>query len=153
MNHVYISIGSNLGNPTYQVRRAVDALRGVGQVTAVSSIYETEPWGTEKDQPHFVNAVAALETILEPMDLLLALKAAEEQIGREPSERRWGPRVIDFDILVFGDRAVNTPQLTIPHAHMKERAFVLVPLAEIDHTFEPLRDALPASELASVRKL
>jgi 2-amino-4-hydroxy-6-hydroxymethyldihydropteridine diphosphokinase len=153
LNQAYIGIGSNLGDPAGQVRAAVDELRGLGEVKAVSSIYLSEPWGTKKEQPHFVNAVASLETILTPMELLLALKSAEEKLGREPGGERWGPRVIDFDILTYGKEHMNEPDLTIPHPHMNERAFVLIPLAEIDLSYAPVRDALPSSERQSVKRL
>ncbi len=148
----YIGIGSNLDDPASYVRAAIEALRGLGEVRAVSSLYLTEPWGVE-DQPKFVNAVAALETILSPMELLLALKAAEAELGREPDGERWGPRVIDFDILTYGSETVDEPGLTIPHPRMKERAFVLVPLAEIDSRFAALRDALPPAQLETVQKM
>jgi 2-amino-4-hydroxy-6-hydroxymethyldihydropteridine diphosphokinase len=148
----YIGIGSNLNDPAAQVRAAIDALRGLGDVRAVSSLYLTEPWGVT-DQPKFVNAVAALHTALLPVDLLFALKTAEEQLGREFTGVRWGPRAIDFDILTYGNEAVREPDLIIPHPHMNERAFVLVPLAEIDDNFAAMRDALPPKELKSVRKL
>lgn len=148
----YIGIGSNLNDPAAQVRAAVDALRGLGEVRAVSSLYLTEPWGVA-DQPKFVNAVAALQTILRPMELLLALKSAEAQLGRDFEGARWGPRVIDFDILTYGDEVVDEPALTIPHPHMKDRAFVLVPLAEIDERYAALRDALDPGALASVQRL
>jgi 2-amino-4-hydroxy-6-hydroxymethyldihydropteridine diphosphokinase len=148
----YIGIGSNLNDPAAQVRAALDTLRGLGEVRAVSSLYLTEPWGVE-DQPKFVNAVAALQTILRPTDLLLALKSAEAQLGRDLGGTRWGPRVIDFDILTYGNETVNDPDLVIPHPHMKERAFVLVPLAEIDEHFASMRDALSPEQLASIERL
>ena len=152
MNTAYISIGSNLDDPAGQVRRAVDALRNLGNVLAVSSLYLTKPWG-DPNQPMFINAVDALETTYRPIELLLALKSAESTLGRDPEGRRWGPRIIDFDILTYGDQTINEPDLKIPHPHMKERAFVLVPLAELDEKFAPLRDALPPEELQSVSKL
>lgn len=153
MNQTYISIGSNLGDPALQVRAAVDGLRSLGEVKAVSSIYLTEPWGENKSQPYFVNAVLSLETALSPMELLRALKAAETVIGRTPSDERWGPRVIDFDILTYGNQTVNEPDLIIPHPHMYERAFVMVPLAEIDHRYLPKLASLSRAELSSVKKL
>lgn len=149
MARSYISIGSNLNDPIRQVRSAIDALRTFGEVVAVSSIYVTEPWGV-KDQPEFVNAVALLETLRSPHELLMAVKKAEREFGRGHSER-WGPRTIDFDILTFDNVAIDEPDLKIPHPYMFERAFVLVPLAEIEPAYIPARDALGAEQLATVR--
>ena len=153
MTQTYISIGSNLGDPAAQVRAAVDGLRSLGEVKSVSSIYLTEPWGENKAQPYFANAVVSLETALSPVELLRSLKAAERVIGRKPSAERWGPRLIDFDILTYGDQVVNEPFLIIPHQYMFERAFVLVPLAEIDHRYTKHLAALSSAELRSVKKL
>ena len=153
MAHVYISIGSNLDDPIAQVRRGVEALRGVGVVSAVSPLYRTKPWGGFQDQPDFINAVVALETQLEPQDLLLQLKSIEMRLGRRNETRRYQSRIIDFDILTYDDRTVNDPDLKIPHPHMNERAFVLVPLADLNHDYITARDALPASERDTVIKL
>lgn len=153
MAHVYISIGSNLEDPVAQVRRAVDALRAFGVVSAVSPFYKTKPWGTVQDQPDFINAVVALETQLAPAELLLQLKAAERRLGRGSKPQRWGPRIIDFDILTFDRETIDESDLHIPHPRMNERAFVLVPLADLDRTFVPARDALPEKERNSVTPL
>lgn len=151
MARVYISIGSNLDDPVAQVRGAIDVLRSFGEVLAVSSIYRTTPWGVP-DQPEFVNAVALLETLRMPDELLMALKKAERELGRGHSER-WGPRSIDFDILTYDDLTVDEPDLKIPHPYMMGRAFVLVPLAEIEPTYAQARDALGEEALATVRLL
>ena len=104
------------------------------------------------DQPPFVNAALALATALEPHALLAALKEIERELGRRPSFR-WGPRAIDLDILAYDEVRIDEPALTIPHARLAERAFALVPLAEIAPAFAALRDALPAAELAAVERI
>lgn len=148
MTHrAYIAIGSNLGDAEANVRDAIAALGELGAVERMSSLYRTKAWG-KTDQPDFINAVALIETGLNPRSLLIALKAIEVDLGRVPSER-WGPRAIDLDILTFDDLRVEEEGLTIPHPSMNERAFVLVPLAEIDPSFAVLRDALPAGETFS----
>ncbi len=152
MPRAYISIGSNLSDPVAQVRRAVEALRFFGEVVAVSPFYRTKPWGTVYDQPDFINAVVAIETSRPPRELLIALKAEEERLGRVPGER-WGPRAIDFDILTYGKETIDEYDLRIPHPRMNERAFVLVPLADIDETYTRARDALPADELKRVERV
>ena len=153
MARAYLSIGSNLDDPAAQVRTAVEVLQMVGTVTAVSPFYRTKPWGTIPDQPEFVNAVVALETHLEPDALLARLKALERDAGRSETSARWGPRVLDLDILTYDDRVVDEPHLQIPHPRMNERAFVLVPLADINEAYAPERDALPQSERENVKSL
>lgn len=145
----YIGLGSNLGDAVRNVRAGLRALAELGEPTAISRLYFTQPRGAT-DQPEFVNAVAALETELDPRELLDALKALEVRLGRVPSYR-WGPRAIDFDILTCGDAVVSEDDLQIPHPRMLERAFVLVPLCDLDPAYAPARDALPAAELSSVR--
>ena len=143
-----VGIGSNVGDAVENVRGAFDRLAVVGTVVARSSLYRTAPWGVT-DQPPFVNAVALVETALAPRDLLAALKHIEADAGRVATVR-WGPRVLDLDILTYGDLDVDEPDLVIPHARLRERAFALVPLAEIDARFALLRDALPPGERAGV---
>jgi 2-amino-4-hydroxy-6-hydroxymethyldihydropteridine diphosphokinase len=143
-----IGIGSNLGDAAANVERAVACLGACGEVTARSSLYRTKAWG-ERGQPDFVNAAVLLETELAPRPLLAALKTIERDLGRTPSYR-WGPRAIDLDILTFGGCRVSEPELTIPHPRLLDRAFVLVPLAEIDGTFAAARDALGKEALAEV---
>jgi 2-amino-4-hydroxy-6-hydroxymethyldihydropteridine diphosphokinase len=116
-----------------------------------SSFYKTKPWGV-RDQPDFVNAAVALETNLTPRDLLTELRKIETELGREPSAR-WGPRAIDLDILTYGDVAVSEPDLVIPHPRLYERGFALIPLSEIDPSFESAVDSLPDSERETVRLL
>jgi dihydroneopterin aldolase/2-amino-4-hydroxy-6-hydroxymethyldihydropteridine diphosphokinase len=127
---VYIGIGSNLGNREENCLKAIRLLSGRGiAVRKQSAMYETEPWGV-KDQPMFINMTIEIETDRPPLELLRSLKAVEEEIGRTETVR-WGPRVIDMDILFYDDLIVNEPGLQIPHSHMHERGFVLKPLAEI----------------------
>jgi 2-amino-4-hydroxy-6-hydroxymethyldihydropteridine diphosphokinase len=126
-------------------------LAEVGNVVARSPLYRSAPWGVT-DQPPFVNAVALLETTLSPRALLEALKALEREEGRVPTYR-WGPRVLDLDILTYGDERVDEPDLVVPHARLYERAFALVPLAEIDPRWSAARDALPPGERAAVVEL
>ena len=130
MSVSYIGIGSNLGNRQENCFRAVEILekRGI-KVQKRSSLYETEPWGV-KDQPRFINMVVQIETTLEPNDLLRVLKDIEKEIGRQDSFR-WGPRMIDLDILLFNALVLNEENLQIPHPYLHEREFVLRPLSEI----------------------
>ena len=156
MAEAVIAFGGNVGGET-QVRitldRAIATLCDDIDVTllARSSDYRTPPWGVT-DQPPFVNAAALLDTALSPPDLLDALKRFEHEAGRVATYR-WGPRVLDLDILTYGDERIDEPGLTIPHARLAERAFVLVPLAAIDPRYVPLRDALPPGERAAVVEL
>ena len=129
----YIGIGSNLDGPVDQVRRAVDTLATIDgvSVTAVSSLYRNPPMGPV-DQPDYVNAVAGLSTMLTPRALLARLQALEQAQGRVRDKRhRWGPRVLDLDILTYDDRTIVEPGLHIPHPGISERNFVLFPLFEI----------------------
>lgn len=125
----YIGLGANLGDRLASLRRALRLLSAIAPVDAVSSLYETAPFGVA-DQPPFYNAVCRVRTTLEPQALLERLKAIERQLGRRPGPR-WGPRPIDLDILLYDDLVLQTPELTIPHAGLPERAFVLIPLAEL----------------------
>ena len=125
-----IALGSNLGDPRANVERAITLLSGLGTVTKRSTLHETKPWGVE-DQPDFINAVALLETQLAPRELLAALQGIERDMGRTPTYK-WGPRVIDLDIILYDDITVDEEDLKIPHPHFRERDFVLKPLAEID---------------------
>lgn len=143
-----IGIGSNVGDAAANVRAAFDALSAAGTVTARSSLYRAKPWGVT-DQADFHNAAALLDTTLAPHDLLRALKKIENQMGRTQIYR-WGPRVIDLDILAYDDIKIDDALLTIPHRHLHERAFALVPLSEIDPAFQPLLDALDGSRRAQV---
>ena len=129
--YVYLSLGSNLGDRTGNLAaglRALDARAGVRVVT-VSLCYETEPIGVI-DQPPFLNMAAAVETTLEPLELLDVVKKVEVEAGRAPGAA-WGPRILDIDIILWGGRIVETPPLRVPHGEFRNRAFVLTPLAEI----------------------
>ena len=139
-----LGLGANLGDPVATLNEAKARLAAIGRVTAMSSLYRTPPWGVT-EQPPFVNAALALETSLDPDALLVALKALERELGRVASVR-WGPRAIDVDILDVDGVRRNDPHLTIPHARLYERAFALVPLAEIEPAFIAARDALPATD-------
>ncbi|KAA8706938.1 2-amino-4-hydroxy-6-hydroxymethyldihydropteridine diphosphokinase [Pseudomonas cannabina] len=127
---VYIGLGSNLADPAEQLRQALKALAQLpgSEMTGVSSFYVSD--SLLPGQPRFTNAVAALDTSLSPLALLDALQAIELDQGRERHER-WGPRTLDLDILLFGDRVIDEPRLKVPHYHMQARAFVLYPLAEL----------------------
>jgi 2-amino-4-hydroxy-6-hydroxymethyldihydropteridine diphosphokinase len=146
-----LGLGANLGDPVATLLEAKERLATLGRVTAVSSLYRTPPWGVA-DQPPFVNAALALETELDPDSLLTALKTLERALGRVASVR-WGPRAIDVDILDYEGVRRNEPVLTIPHARLYERAFALVPLAEIEPAYVAARDALPPDDLAAVERI
>ena len=151
MTRVAIGLGANLGDATATIRAARQRLTAVGRVIATSSLYRTAAWGVT-DQPPFVNAALTLETELGPFALLTVLKQLEHALGRRPSAR-WGPRAIDLDILAIAGVTVDDPVLCVPHARLHERAFALVPLAEIDAAWISARDALPASERAAVERI
>lgn len=143
-----IGLGSNVGAPARNVRRAMRALSRLGTVIAASRLYRTKAWG-KTDQPDFCNAAVLLDTQLSPRDLLKELKRLERRLGRKPGER-WGPRAIDLDILAYDDVEVDEPDLQIPHPRLSERAFALVPLAEIDPRFEAAVAALPPGETVAL---
>lgn len=126
---VYLALGANLGDREQNLRVALERIAAFVEITRVSSIYETEPWGV-REQPWFLNLVCAGSTPLSPVDLLRRAKKIENEMGRAEGIR-FGPRPIDIDILLY-DRLIElSPALTIPHPRLHERAFVLVPLAEI----------------------
>ena len=130
MPTAYIGIGSNLGDREENCERAIKLLEaGNIIVKKRSSIIETEPWGVE-DQPKFINMAVEIETKLKPEELMSLLKKIECDIGRRPAER-WGPRIIDLDILLYDDLFLKTPKLEIPHPQISAREFVLKPLSEI----------------------
>lgn len=129
----YIGLGANLGDAEATVRAALVALHALPatRCLAASRLYRTPAWG-RLDQPAFVNAAAALETSLAPEALLDALLALERSHGRERLDgERWGPRTLDLDVLLFGAAVIDSPRLRVPHPHLHERAFALLPLAEI----------------------
>jgi len=126
---IYLALGSNLGDRQKNLQAVEEAFPPQVQIIKKSSIYETEPWGY-LDQPIFLNQVLCVKTTLSPLELLAYIKDLEKRIGRKPSFR-YGPREVDIDILIYGDNVIDEDLLTIPHLRLKERAFVLVPLAEI----------------------
>lgn len=129
LHSIYLGLGSNIGDRGANLRAALSRLAEFVRIARVSPVYETEPLLVE-DQPLFLNLVCAGLTLLSPLDLLHALKRIERELGRV-SGLRYGPRLIDIDLLLYDDLILTTPELTIPHPAMLERAFVLVPLAEI----------------------
>lgn len=138
----YLSLGSNLGDRLGYLTEAVRRLQAPHcQVTRTSSVYETAPWG-KTDQPAFLNMAAAVETKLDPYELLRHILSVEQAQGRVRLER-WGPRTVDIDMLLYGQERLATADLDLPHPRMAERAFVLVPLLEIAPDL-PYRDALAA---------
>lgn len=126
---VFLGVGSNLGDRYASLMEAAELLGGAVSILAVSPVYETAPWG-DVDQPAFLNLCIAGTTRLQPLELLAAVKRVEADMGRAPT-RRWGPRVIDVDILLYDRLIIHEPELSIPHVSMPTRAFVLVPLADL----------------------
>ncbi|WP_347902061.1 2-amino-4-hydroxy-6-hydroxymethyldihydropteridine diphosphokinase [Pseudomonas purpurea] len=146
MERIYIGLGSNLAAPEQQLRSAIEALAQLlhTRLAGVSAFYQSD--SLLPGQPRYTNAVAALDSQLAPLELLDALQAIEIDQGRERHER-WGPRTLDLDILLFGDRLIDEPRLKVPHYHMQERAFVLYPLAELAPADLRLADGRALSEL------
>ena len=127
---VFLGLGANLGDRRATLRAAVAELRAVLADVRVSELYETAPWG-DADQPPFLNAALRGRTSLAPLELLDQTQAIEARLGRVRGGRRWGPRAIDIDILLYGSETVAHPRLAIPHPLIRERAFVLRPLADL----------------------
>jgi len=132
MPTAYLGLGSNLAEPAVQVRQAINTIAQLEQshISAVSSLYRSLPMGPT-DQPDYINAVLALNTNLAPLQLLDALQAIELAAGRTRKGERWGARILDLDVLLYGDIIINTERLVVPHYGLQQRAFVLLPLAEI----------------------
>lgn len=141
---VGFGLGSNIGDKPGNIHKALKILeeRNIARLAAVSRIYRTPPWGV-LDQGDFANACAIGETALSPYELLAAVKKIEADMGREPT-RRWGPRLIDVDILFLGDHTLDDPELTLPHKELFGRGFVLMPLAEIAPDL--VLDGVPVSQ-------
>lgn len=129
---VFIAVGSNLGNPVSQANVAIEALKHLprSEFIQASSLYSSTPMGPQ-NQPDYINAVVELKTELTPLELLDCTQTIELEQGRVRKEERWGPRTLDLDILLYGNEVIDSERLTVPHYGMKEREFVLYPLAEI----------------------
>jgi len=131
----WLGLGSNLQQPVSQLKDAMGRLglvEGI-QVLKTSGLYRTPPWGDDQ-QDDFINAVVQIETNLNPIPLLHVLQSIENKMGRQRSGRRWGPRLIDIDLLLYGDQQFKSEELELPHPRMHERVFVLIPLCELDKT-------------------
>lgn len=130
-SRAYIGLGSNLDDPRAQVTRAIEELNALAlsRRIGISRCYVSPPMGPQ-DQPDFINAVVALDTRLSPLALLDQLQALEQR-HRRVRKRHWGPRSLDLDLLLYGNTTMRTPRLTLPHPHMLERGFVMLPLAEL----------------------
>lgn len=156
----YVGLGSNLGDPRAAVLAAMDALAGLphSRLVARSRLYRSPAWGPVA-QPDYVNAAAALETTLGARELLDALLRMELQAGRDrAASPQWGPRTLDLDLLLHGDARIDVPGLHLPHPRLHERAFVVVPLAEIAPTLQvpgqgPIADLVAAMATADIQAL
>lgn len=159
MTEALIALGGNVGDSRAILDRAVSLFcdGAAVKLTRRSSDYRTPPWGL-KYQPPFINLCIAVETTLAPRELLAHAQAVELRLGRDRErEKRWGPRTADIDIIAYDDLKVEEPDLTLPHPHLFERAFVLLPLAEImpEHNIEgrKVRDALAELDLSGIERL
>lgn len=159
MADAIIALGGNVGDVRTTFGKAIANICGMAQAAllARSSDYATPPWG-EQDQPRFINACIAIDTGLDPHALLFVLHKVEQKFGRDRAhERRWGPRTLDLDLIAYDDVALDKPELTLPHPRLFERAFVLVPLAEIapDRLIAGRRvsDALAALSTEGIERL
>ena len=129
---VYIGLGANLDQPQQQIEEALRRIALVpgASLRAASAMYRSGPWGRQ-DQPDFINAIAAVDTMLSPFSLIEQLLKIERDMGRVRDDARWGPRRIDLDVILIGQRTLSTTAITLPHPHYRERAFVLLPLLEL----------------------
>jgi 2-amino-4-hydroxy-6-hydroxymethyldihydropteridine diphosphokinase len=156
----FVGLGANLGDAALTLRQAIQALGQLPDTRLVqaSRLYRTPAWGME-DQPDFINAVAKLETPLPADELLRALLATEREFGRDRLDAtRWGPRTLDLDLLLYADATIDQPGLHVPHPHLHQRAFVLVPLLEIAPEaripgYGPARDAVSELDLSNIHPL
>ncbi len=130
--NAYLGLGSNIEPRVDNIKRAIAEIEGIQgiEITGRSSLYLTSPWG-KTDQDDFVNGVLRIRTAMPALNLLHHLKSIEIKMGRQQIER-WGPRIIDLDLLLYGDEAIDSEELRVPHPHMRQRLFVLLPLAEVD---------------------
>jgi 2-amino-4-hydroxy-6-hydroxymethyldihydropteridine diphosphokinase len=146
-----LGLGSNVGERRANLQAAVDALPGVGVETlASSSTYDTDPVGDVLDQPSFLNACLLVRTTLEPLELLAAAKRLERELGREESSVRHGPRTIDIDILLLGQLELAHERMSLPHAQLLSRRFVLIPALELDFELRAPDGRRLAEALASL---
>lgn len=158
-HHLFLSLGTNLGDRLQNLRRAVNGLESAGLVAVdqISPVYETEPWGVA-DQPRFLNLCLAAHTTLAPAELLAETKLLERKLGRLPGER-WGPRIIDIDILTYDESSLESEGLRLPHPAIPDRAFVLLPLADIAPTWRhpvsglSVQEMLNGHELSGLKRL
>lgn len=149
MTRVALSLGANLGDRVAALQHAVDVLSGLGEIVGLSDVYETDPVGGP-EQPEYYNAVVVVETDASAQQVLAAAHRAEQGKDRT-REVRWGPRTLDVDVLAFGDRVSDDPDLTLPHPRATQRAFVMIPWAQADPQFVlpdgrsvvAVRDAMP----------
>lgn len=159
MGNVLIALGGNVGDVRATFQKAISNICGMAQATLLvrSSDYATPPWG-EHDQDRFINACIEIETSLDPHALLFTLHKIEKKFGRDRAkEHHWGPRTLDLDLIAYDDASINQPDLTLPHPRLFERAFVLVPLAEIapDRVISgrTVRDALKGVSTDGIERL
>lgn len=159
MTSVLIALGGNVGDVRATFKKAIAHICGMAQAALIarSSDYATPPWGDE-DQTPFVNACVEIETDLDPHALLFVMQKVEQKFGRtRDKERRWGPRTLDLDIIAYDDVSMNKPDLVLPHPRLFERAFVLVPLAEIapDRVISGIRvrDGLASVSTGGIERL
>ena len=154
----YVGLGSNLGDRYRNLQGAIDRLAKVGIITAVSSIYQTKPWMVDGYQPRYLNQVVGVNTILDPLQVVIELLAIESSLGRVREEKN-ASRTLDLDLLLHGDIVLEASGVTVPHPRLHERAFVLVPLAEIaadvvhpilDRTISDLADESDRSGISGI---
>lgn len=154
----YVGLGSNLGDRSRNLQGAIDRLGKVGIITAVSSIYQTKPWMVDGYQPRYLNQVVAVNTILDALQVVIELLAIESSLGRVREEKN-ASRTLDLDLLLHGDIVLEASGVTVPHPRLHERAFVLVPLAEIaadvvhpilDRTISDLADESDRSGISGI---
>ncbi len=147
MTEAYIGLGSNMGDRVENLQSALKKIAAIGKttITAVSSHYLTPPWGVT-EQNTFVNQVIAIDTGLSPLGLLRELKQIEIKMGRQAGAR-WGPRIIDLDILWYGGEQINLPELQIPHPYLRQRLFVLIPLEELNPELILPEDGMTVKEV------
>ncbi|WP_135382732.1 2-amino-4-hydroxy-6-hydroxymethyldihydropteridine diphosphokinase [Vibrio tasmaniensis] len=146
----YIAVGSNLADPVSQANLAIETLKNLTRTTfvATSQLYSSTPMGPQ-NQPDYINAVVAIKTELTPIELLDCTQKIEQEQGRVRKDERWGPRTLDLDIVLYGNEVIDSERLTVPHYGMKEREFVLYPLAEIAPSLQ-LPDGTELTELLKI---